>query len=210
MSLSFPRTDILTNLPLATHTEPFRAMWRQEVSRTANGRTIVKDVGPLLWRAQYSTVPLRTAVAGQVEADLLSLGGGVELFHGYDPRHPFPASDKVSTLTGVTVTQISGDRRSLKIGGLPSSFVLTKGDWISINDGTNLHLLKVLETVTASGGVTPFFDVTPGVRAAITTGDTVKLRYASARFQIEPDSLVRSPHGGLHESVSFSALQVIL
>ncbi|MDK3075147.1 hypothetical protein QO034_18830 [Sedimentitalea sp. JM2-8] len=210
MALTFPRTDILTGLDFSPQTEPFKPMWRQEVSRTAGGVTIVKNIGPLLWKANYATIPIRTAEAGEVEADLLSLQGGVKTFEGYDPRHPLPASDKVSALTGVTVSFISPNMERMQIIGVPVGFVLTKGDWISVDDGVNLNLLKVVETKSADGtGEVAQFTVAPFVPVSISVGDPVTLRYPCARWMIDKDSVQRVPASALHERIVFSATQVI-
>lgn len=210
MSLTFPRTDILDGLTFSAETPPFKPMWRQEISRTAGGVTLVKNMGPMLWQANYVTPPLTIERAGEVEADLLSLQGGIELFEGYDPRHPLPASDKVSALSGVTVSFISPNRERMQIDGLPVGFALSKGDWLSVDDGANLHLIKVVEAETADGtGETGQFTVAPFVHALIETGDAVTLRYPCARWMIEKDSVQRIPRGALHDAISFSAVQVI-
>lgn len=210
MTVVFPRTDILSGLHFQTQTPRIRPLLRQETSRTAGGVTIVKNIGPLLWQVSYLTVPMERDHAGEVEADLLTLENGGQLFEGYDPARPFPASDRVSALTGVTVHSIRADRLALRLTGLPAAFVTTKGDWLSIDDGTNLHLLRAVETTTAAGtGLSAWFEVRPGLRPSIAVGQPVKLRYASARFMVDPGSVERSPAGGLHDTVSWTATQVI-
>lgn len=207
MTLTFPRTDLLDGLCFQTKMPNFRPLWRQEMSRTAGGVTIVKNLGPLLWRATYLTRSMPPVAADALGADLLTLENGGELFVGYDPRRPVPASDKVSALSGVTVDVINGDRTAVRLVGLPGEFVLTKGDWVSIDDGSNLHLLRVVETVTAaSTGRSPWFEVRPGLRPSISTGDPVTLRFAPARFMVDPGSVDRSPVDG---SISWTATQVI-
>jgi hypothetical protein len=211
MSLSFPRTDILTGLEFPASTPRIKPLWRQEMSRTAGGVTLIKNLGPLLWQASYLTAPMLRDRAGEVEADLLTLENGGQLFEGYDPARPFPASDKVSPLTGVTIYSIRADRLALRLTGLPAAFVLTKGDWLSIDDGTNLHLLRAVETVTTAGtGLSPWFEVRPGLRPAILVGNPVTLRYAPARFMVDPGSVQREPSGGLLDSISWTATQVIV
>lgn len=206
MTLTFPRTDILDGLHFPASTPRFKPLWRQEISRTAGGVTRVKDMGPLLWNASYLTVPMPRLKAGEVEADLLSLDNGGLLFKGYDPARPFPASDSTAALTGVTVRAVRGDRRALSLTGLPAGFTLTKGDWVSVDDGSNLHLLQAVETITGS----TWFEVRPGVRADIAAGDAVTLRYASAYFMVDPGSVERADVSGLHDTVSWTATQVFI
>lgn len=211
MTLSFPRTDLLTGVGLSSQSRAFEPLRRMESSRTASGVTLVRDLGPLLWRGYWRTLPMPSGEAAALEADLLSLDGGLQLFEGYDPRNPLPASDKVSALAGVTVSSIRADRLGLRMASLPAGFVVTRGDWLSIDDGTNLHLHKVVETVTADGaGLSPMFEVRPVIRAGVTATDPVTLRFAPARFMVEAGSIERVPQGGCHEAVSWSAVQVIV
>ena len=210
MTLAFPRTDILSGLRFQAQTPRIRPLWRQETSRTAGGVTLVKDLGPLLWGASYLTVSMPRDQAGEVETDLLTLENGGQLFEGYDPARPFPASDKQSPLTGVTLHSIRADRLALRLTGLPAAFVTTKGDWLSIDDGANLHLLRAVETTIAAGtGLSSWFEVRPGLRPSIAAGQLVKLRYAPARFMIDPGSVERSSTGGLNDTVFWTATQVI-
>lgn len=209
MALTFPLSAWLQTVPLRDGY--FVPMWRTEQSRDASGLTIVKELGPMLWRAQYETVPLREDAALELETDLLSLQAGIELFEGYDRRRPFPKSDSVSALAGVFISAVSADLRSLKLAGLPAGFVLSKGDGLSVNDGTNLHYMRALEGATAdAGGVTGFFAVMPSVHPSIGAGQPVVLRYPCARFALDPASVdpVRLVDEA-HRVVSFSALQAL-
>lgn len=211
MSLSFPRTDILTGLRFQAVTPRIKPLWRQETSRTAGGVTLVRDLGPLLWQVAYLTSPMLRDEAGALEADLLTLDNGAQLFEGYDPARPLPASDQTSLLTDVTIHSIRNDRLALRLTGLPASFALTKGDWLSIDDTHNLHLLRAVETTTAaSTGLSPWFEVRPGLRPSIAAGMPVKLRYAPARFMVDPGSVERAPVTGLRDTVSWTATQVIV
>jgi hypothetical protein len=210
MSLTFPKTNLLAGLRPAPDSVPFRPLWRQEISRTAGGETLVKELGPLLWQAKYTLVPLLSDAADALETDLLTLDGGAQLFEGYDLLRPLPASDKVSLLAAVAVLAIQADRKALRLTGLPAAFVVSRGDWLSIDDGTNLHLLRCVETVTAdAAGLSPFFEVRPAVRQAVAPQDPVTLRFACARFMLDKDSMSRASKGQRHATIAFSATQVI-
>ena len=118
---------------------------------------------------------------------------------------------RTSPLTGVTVHSIRADRLALRLTGLPAAFVLTKSDWLSINDGTNRHLLRAVEGgITAGTGLSPWFEVRPGLRPSIATGQPVTLRYAPALFMVDPGSVQRTPASRLRDTVSWTATQVIL
>lgn len=211
MTLVYPRTDLLTGLGFQVATPRMKPLWRQEMSRTAGGVTLVKDLGPLLWQVSYITGPLARVAASELEAKLLSLQNGGQLFEGYDPAQPYPAHSKTATLAGVTVNDIRADRLALRIKGLPASFVLTGGDWLSIDDGTNLHLVRYVETGTASGtGLSPWLEVRPGLRPSIAANHPVKLRFAPARFMVDPGSVERAAVDGRQDTLSWTGTQVII
>lgn len=211
MTLVYPRTDLLTGLGFQVATPRIKPLWRQEISRTAGGVTLVKELGPLLWQVSYITGPLERAAASALEAKLLSLQNGGQLFEGYDPAQPYPAHSKTAVLAGVTVNDIRADRLALRLKGLPAAFVITAGDWISIDDGTNLHLLRMVETGTASGaGLSPWLEMRPGLRPTIVANNSVKLRFAPARFMVDPGSVERVAVDGRQDTLSWTGTQVIL
>lgn len=210
MTVTFPRTGILEGLCFRVDTPHMRPLWRQETSRTAGGATLVKNMGPLLWQASYSTTAMSHEAAGNLEADLLTLENGGQLFEGYDPRRRKPVAYTIGSLASVTVHSIRADRLALRLTGLPAGMVLSKNDWLSIDDGTNLHLLRVVETVTTAGtGLSPWFEVRPGIRPSIAVATPVVLTDAPGRFMVDPGSVERTPTGGLHDTVSWTATQVI-
>lgn len=208
MALVFPMVGLIEGLSLRDGY--LSEHWLQERSMTASGTSLVKDLGPQLWRAYYETVPLSRSDALDLETDLLTLHGGAHLFEGYDPRRPLPKSDAVTLLDAVTIHSIRSDRLALRLTGLPAGFVISKSDYMSIDDGSNLHLLRAAMGGTASGaGLSPWIEVRPGLRPQLDVGDAVALRYPCARFMIEKDSVSRQRVGMLDDAISFTALQVI-
>lgn len=211
MSITYPRTDILTGLKFAPQSS-FRLQMRQEFSKDEAGQTHVKDIGPPLWVAKYQTHPMSLSDAHALETDLQTLDGGINLFEGWHPLRPLPLSNQQTALGGVVVNAINVDRTEMKLSGLPNGFVLTKTDWMSIDDGVNLHLCRLAETVIADGtGLTPYFEVRPAIRQNVAATQPVVLRYATARFALAANSVVVSPAGSPNlASVSFTALQAFL
>lgn len=205
---SFPKVDLIRNMPLRSGR--LVPLWRQERSVQASGAVLMKDLGPMLWRAHYATIPLSKVEAMDLEAELMSLEGGLQMFEGFDPRRALPLSDPTSELNGVTVSSVRADRKAFRLSGLPSGFEVSKSDFLSIDDGANLHLLRALSSATANAsGVTGDIEVAPFVRSSIVSGMPVVLRYPCARFMLEPDSVSSDLAGGQRYSISFSALQVI-
>ena len=78
MSLTFPRTDIMSFCAFAPGTAPLRLVSRQELSsREASGKTYAKDFGPALWIGSWTTVLLTNEDAIAFEAMLYSLKAGI-------------------------------------------------------------------------------------------------------------------------------------
>lgn len=207
MSISYPLTGLIEGLSLRDGY--LKPVWRQEGSVTGNGVSVIKDMGPMLWRGTWQTAVMLRDDAMDLETDLLSLQGGVHLFEGYDPRRPVPRVDTGEDLSAVTVAAVRADRLALRLAGLPAGFTLSKSDYVSIEAAGNLHLLKcALGSVADGAGETGWLEVRPFVRSAIVPGMTAMLRQPCARFQLEKDSVERQPDGNL-DRISFSALQVI-
>ncbi len=208
MPLIFPKTDLIP--PLALHDGRIYPRWRQEHSTTTGGETLLKDLGPMLWGASYQTIPLLEHDALDLETDLLTLQGGINLFRGYDPRRAVPLGDNQSLLTGVTVHSIRADRLALRLTGLPADFVTSKSDYLSIDDGINLHLLRTATGSVADGaGLSQEFEVRPFVHPSILVGQPVTLRYPCANFMLEKDSVSVDRSGSSRRAVSFTAIQVL-
>lgn len=208
MALLFPDAALIA--PLALRDGFLEPMWRQETSTSAGGVSVVKDLGPMLWRAYYQAVPMKRAEAMDLETDLMRLRGGINLFEGYDPRREQPKAAGSEALTGVTVQAISADRTALQLAGLPADFVMSKSDYLSVDDGVNMNLLRVASGAVADGaGVSGWIDVLPFLRPAVAVGQGVTLRLPCARFMVQQDSIARQREGLLHDVVSFSAIEVI-
>lgn len=209
MPISYPRVDIVSGLNIRSGR--IEALRRAESSTDADGRSFVKDLGPFLWSVSYSTAPMSISDAVDLETDLLTLDGGLNLFEGFDPRRAAPLKDDGSDLALVFVSHINDARTKMQLSGLPEGFRLSKGDYVSIDDGLNLHLMRMVEGRTAgASGETGSFEVRPHIRAGIQVGSPAVLRGASARFQIDPKSLDVSQIDMMSAVVSFAGLQVIL
>lgn len=152
----------------------FELQFRQELSRTAGGVTIVKDMGDPLWNMSARTKILPPNKMDYWRARLESLENGRRTFYGYSLSRKFPilypngSWPTGSSFNGYTAQLYDVDdatRRLLRISSLPAAFRLSVGDMVSIND-TDLH--RVQEDVTANGsGLTPAFEVYPRLWAGI-------------------------------------------
>lgn len=214
MTLTFPRDMITgrkwrqTRLALAQ---------RQELSRTADGRTTARDLGIALWRGvQFMTVPMPRDNADLVMADFQSLRGAINSFYLYDVARQLPvamSSEGQFDLSSVTVSSVSGSRDALALTGLPVGFVMTSGDYLSVQ--TAIGGRELFRVVNARQGeydglgTTPLMEVEPHVRVSVAPGDVVDLVRPLVEMRLEPQTLDDPMIGILHKAITFSAVQVI-
>lgn len=209
MSISFPRTDILT--PFLFASQSLRLSSRQEFSRLASGITIGKDLGPALWLADYTTVALPNDDALTLEAKLNSLDGLIGTFEAGDIRRPYPKShpDGVFGDTGV-LHSVNANNKAISIGSLDAGMVLSVGDYLSFDYAGARALHQVVEAVVASGaGLTSEFEVRPHLRAGWTVGAAIKLKQPKGVFTLLPDSISSATVGPMDSTISFKAVQYL-
>lgn len=208
MSLIFPRdmTD------LARWKEPhFELMFRQELARDAGGPTQAKDLGPALWQASFVSVPLQLADADAVMSEFRSLRGAARSFFLYLPTRARPAASGDLSGSTVTVGSVRGDSGALRLTGLPASFEMTSGDFISVATAAGgVELVQVVQGGQASvAGLSPELEVIPYIRPSVAAGDAVALVNPVGEFILQPGTL-EDPYAGLsHRRISFTAVQVV-
>lgn len=210
MSLTYPRTDIMSFCGYSPSATPLRLQVRQELSsREASGKTYGKDFGPALWVGSWTTVLLSNFDAVAFEAMLNSLDGVINLFEGRDLRKPYPRfyPDGTFSDTG-KINSIGANNKSLSLKSLPASFKLAVGDFLAFSVGSHRALHQVMEAVTANGsGVTTEFEVRPHIWPGTATDVAVTLKQPSALFSLNPGSISSQMNGGMYTAVSFEATQ---
>lgn len=184
MAITYP-LDLLANFPgWSTEFEP---MWRQEQSRTANGKTIVKDMGSPLWRASYQSRSLSPNALDAWRARLASLENGINSFKGYPLSRcrPILHPGNGALPTG-SLFSIDANRKAIRITAL-AGVSLSVGDMIQI--GTkDLH--QVMEPV--EGPLTALFEVRPHIWPGVAIGAPVSVVKPACIMAIVPGS-VSSP-----------------
>jgi hypothetical protein len=191
MALVYP-LDILADFP--GWTTEFDLVWRQEVSRTAGGRTIVKDLGSPLWRAAFASRPLRPNQLEEWRARLDALENGLQTFRGYSLSRCFPiAHPSGSWPTGGvfdgtgTVGSIGVNRKAISLAGFPEGFQLSVGDMLRIGP-SDLHRVMEARTVTALGN-TSLFEVRPHLWPGVAAGAAIAVLRPYCIMAIEPGSI---------------------
>ena len=157
-------------------TTEFDFLWRQEQSRTARGRTIVKDFGSPLWMLTAQSKQLSPNQLDYWRARLGALENGKLTFLGRPMSRCYPIKYPRGTWpTGgsfggtATLASVSADSRSITVSGLPNGYAGSVGDFISIGD--DLH--RVEEDFTAPAGTTGQFQVAPPIWPGVTSGSVV-------------------------------------
>lgn len=207
MTISYPRTNILT---AANFTDQvFKLMSRQEYSRQASGAIRAKDMGPALWYAEWSTAPMFNDDAVTYEAIINSLNGAMHTFYAGDMRRQYPQAYPTGVFSDSgLISSASGNVITLK--SLPSTFKLSVGDYFCFDYGTSSRALhQVMEAVTASGGITPAFEVRPYIRAGANVNIPVTFKKPTAEFVMDPSSFDPRVSNILTSMSSFKAIQYI-
>lgn len=213
MSITFPRTDIMTMVSYSSDTQPPQLVSRQEMSRQNDGRTIGKDLGPALWKADYATIPLLNDAAIAFEAALDSLDGVIQTFEACDLRRLMPLLYPGGTgANNGTLLSVNANNKALALAGLAAGQVVSIGDYLSFSYGSSRALHRAVEAVTANGsGVTAQFEVRPHLRTGWTLSPSTAVTLKNPRgiFSLVPGSVSSKSYGALYSVVSFQAVQAI-
>lgn len=219
MSLTYP-LDILNGSPFWS-TE-FELLWRQEQSRQANGRTIVKDFGTPLWRATYVSKTQRPNALDQWRARLTGLENGLQTFKGYSLSRCYPILyPNGSWPTGLsfdgvsaTLNTIDANRKAVRVDDLPIGFTLSVGDYISLRDAGSppvdlIALHQVMEAATADGsGLTPQFEIRPHLAPEVDTSFAVSVLRPHCIMSIVPGTIASAADPSTGQgTISFQAIE---
>lgn len=196
MAITYP-FDLLTDFP--GWSVEFDLLWRQEQSRQANGRTIVKDMGSPLWRATYQSRQMRANELDKWRARLHAMENGLKTFKGYPLSRCRPiAHPGPSSLPSGTISSIGADRKTVTLSGLVG-ITLQAGDMICIRD-KDLH-----QIVDVAAGV---YEVRPHIWPGVTTGAAVSISKPFCIMAIVPGSITSTADmaSGIG-AVSFQAIE---
>lgn len=193
MTITYPLpTSFLDEFP--GWTTEFELLWRQEQSRTAGGRTIVKDMGSPLMRLTAQSKVLTANKLDYWRARLTSLENGLKTFRAFPKSRCFPVAypngswPTGGAFSGVAqMSSIGADRKSITLSDLPAGYEVSVGDYIQIGD-KDLHM--VMEATTAnSSGVAQSFEIRPHLWPGVTAPAAATLVKPSCIMAIVPGSV---------------------
>lgn len=216
MALSYPlnRAQFMNVLPIAEMSFNLPEMVEQH--RTASGEQLQADLGDRLWQGEIKLGRLTRSEAGAAKMmiDLLRQAGRSFLI--YDATRIFPLLDPNGTILGAstpTIHTLGADSRELRITGLPATYTLSPGDYLSIIYGSapaRYGLHRVVSSVTAVAGLTPLFEVSPAIRPGAVTGAAVTLVRAYCKAVILPGSVSEGvTRRTITEGISFGFAQTL-
>lgn len=196
MAITYP-FDLLADFP--GWSTDFDLLWRQEQSRQANGRTIVKDMGSPLWRATYQSRQMRANELDKWRARLAAMENGLKTFKGYPLARCRPiAHPGSSVLPSGTIASVGSNRKTVTLSGL-SAVTLQAGDMICIAS-KDLH-----QIVDVAGGT---LEVRPHIWPGVTTGATVSISKPHCIMAIVPGSITSAADAATGRgAVSFQAIE---
>lgn len=177
-----------------------RLMARQEMSRTAGGVTLTKDLGPALWRLDLVSKPLPSIEAGALYAQIMAARNESIVVRARAYR--YIDGFKV-LLPGVTVGSVTGGK--ITFSGLPGFVVVPAGTIFHTVTGGNYQLFQLQDASNTSGGAR----VLPEMRG-VQVGDDVGLTPPNVALTPEPGSIDIQDDIKGRKRVLFSGVQVIL
>lgn len=195
MTLSFPLSLNTFADKLKITTVQWQLKRWDQLSGMGTGDVIAAQLAPPRISGIVTLGALKHDDAAEVQAVIESLDGPMQSFYLYAPQKPFPRFDPDGSKLGaatVTTHTVGANNKSLRLQGLPSGYVLSVGDYLAFDYGTNpvrrgFH--RIVEAATAPGSsITPLFEVRPHLRPGVTTGLAVTLIKPAAKVFIVPET----------------------
>lgn len=208
--ITWPNTSIMEELNIASCS--FYLNHIQEVSYGASDDVYPKDLADPLWKATLTTTKMYHDDALEIQALINTMQDQIATFLVWNPLRPYPKEDPDGSTLGdstVTVLAKNGDNKRLSLQGLPSGYVISRGDFISLTTrGYKLYQV-VSKSITAdSSGETSLIEVTPFIADAVAADDTVNLIQPAMKAMIKPgqdDDLISSE--GSFSTITFDVIQ---
>lgn len=219
MALTFPLAvaDFFGDLASKVQSFEFDLGEALATEETGAGEILMADVGIRLWRLNCSMRPMRYAEAEQFKAKFDVLRYPARSLIAHAMPITYPQSDPDGSILGaaaVVLNTVNGNNRELRLSGLPAGYVITPGDVLSWQYGSNpirYAFHRVVVGATADGaGLSGLIEVTPFVRPGYSLGTAVKLIKAEMKGIYVPGSLATGTNqGGWVQGIKFSFQQTL-
>jgi hypothetical protein len=175
----------------------------------------VKQLGPDLWAARYSSNQMKRDLMRQLKAIVHALLSQRETFFAWDPMGQYPADDPTGSKLGAAqplINSVNANNQQISLKGLPPAYKLTYGDYISFDYGGARAFHQIIPPTGASiangSGITPEFWVAPRIRLGWSMNLPVLLLAPLVEMMIVPGSF-QSDETPFNASISFDAIQVL-
>jgi hypothetical protein len=216
MPLTYPLTHAQFLGALRVEEVTFRLSHPQEHTRLGDGTVISASLGAALWTGTIRLAQAAHPRHAQMEALIALMDQPGASFLCHDPRQIAPAQDPTGSILGSaapTIHTVAATLRELRITGLPAGYVLTAGDMLAFQYGTNpirhaLHRIVVGGTAS-SGGVTPLIEVVPNLRPGAVAGLAVALIRPACKARLLPDPTYGAGRQALSRGASFDFIQTL-
>jgi hypothetical protein len=214
--LSYPLSHAQFLGALRVEEVTFRLSHPQEHTRLGDGTVISASLGAALWTGTIRLAQANHPRHAQMEALIALMDQPGASFLCHDPRYLGPASDPTGAILGsrtVTIHSVASNMRELRITGLASTYVLSAGDMLAFQYGSNpvrhaLHRIVVGGTAS-SGGLTPMLEVVPNLRPGVAAGLTVALVRPACKARLSPDPTYGAGRQALSRGASFDFIQTL-
>lgn len=214
MALTFPYPLAFFSDFLRVRSSRVRLQRYDELSGGGDGRTWAAQMAAPLWSADIKLSDCPAAIARETEARIDGLDGSQRTFLFADPAYRGPASGVTTGLDAVTISGIRGtDRGAIALTGLPKFFVLTAGDYLSINYASGrVYFGQFSEGGSSGNGVSlGQKEIRPYLPFGISVGATVELVRPAFKAFIIPGGYTPYdydlPHGEIARGGSMSIRQ---
>lgn len=181
----------------------FTLKYRQEHSRHASGRIRVKDIGPPIWTANYSSKNLSPNNLDKWRAKLNVLQHEMVTFKAYNFSRCYPINyPNGKTSNPLIDLPSTGTISSINVdGSIQLNFVIP----VNLEVGDFFRSRNNIFTITHKDGIN--YHITPNLEPNAIVGDVVTIVRPWVEMVIVPDSI--SQNSGLNGrgSISFSATE---
>lgn len=209
MALSHPYTlDFLAKCLLGDRI-PLELRRFDEMSGSGDGRFWAAQMATPLWGASYALTAHHAAHAREINAKVYALDGVSKPFLWADPYYQGPASGMTTGLSAVTISGIRADRGAIALSGMPEGFVLSAGDYLSINYASGRAYFGTFAeggTAGSAGGIGQK-EIRPYLPFGILSGATVELVRPRFRAIVAEYTPFASFKGAWGDSASITILQ---